>query len=171
VNYKPSVIEVADFENLVRTHFSFVEKEHRFRFTKVWGVAERDVRDSALQARYSNDHMRFDVCWAKFDHFFGITLTFSHLKLFRRHASADFESLIEFLTNGNQKRLIPSLPRSRGLRRSIDERKARFSDGLPIVVERVAAKFHDHLGTLVALSAPQIASFHQWEQQHPLGMS
>jgi len=153
------------FEELVVSSFSIVESCAQMSFVGVRTSGGTDPRDAALVARYSGDSLRFDVGWSEYELSLAVLINFERVDVSRAERYVYFEPFVEYLTNGQEKAIVPYVTENMSIKETeatMEQRQAVFRDGLAPVIEKIGIKLQSYLGQLQTASADQIRGYHQW---------
>lgn len=155
--------ECAAFERVIREDFAFLD-EHGMS-NKGTRTVGSGGRDSGYVSRYDSAQLRIEIGWSEFELSLTVLLKFNIIGLEGAQCYAYFEPLVEFLTAGDERAVVPYVaPRMRtdGIARVMSQRQLVFADGLEPVAGKLAEKVKRHLGELRALSADQLLAYHGW---------
>lgn len=152
-----------DFQRLVRGSFTFVELAG-MSFQGVRRIGG-DPRDSTLIARYVGPDWRFDVGWNRFELSLSVLVKFDRPKWHRHHCYVYFEPFIEYLTEGQDKAIVPYVTESmdiRSMKSAMLQRRDCFSNGLEPVLSAIGKKMEKYASIIGAASEEQVLGYHKW---------
>ncbi len=157
------------FEGLVKECFGFAE-EAQMCFNGVRISGGTDPRDAALVARYSGSDSRFDIGWNEFELSLSVLVKFDHCNLPRQECYVYFEPFIEYLTQGQEKAIVPYVTERmsvRSMESVMEQRKTLFAQGLEPVIRALGKKMKANFGVLMSVSQEQVQGYHKWmRSQH-----
>ena len=155
----------ASFEEMVVLSFGFVEAEAGMIFGSVEKSGGRDSRDAALIARYSGQDFRFDVGWSEYELSLCVLIYFKQLNVPRGERYVYFEPFVEYLTDGDDKAIVPYVTESMSIKKiesTIEQRQVVFCDGLLPVIKKVWRKFQFYMDQMKTTSAEHVNGYHHW---------
>jgi len=154
-----------EFEAIARQFFGFLEDEAGMKRGVARVVNEGSPRDEVFVLRYSRDDMRVNIGWKANELALISRVRLNRSALSRREHDVYFESYIEFISRGAEKAIVPFRegPGSRQpFMTCMKQRQRLFEEGLPPVMEALAAKVRNRLPDLEAATPETVRAYHAW---------
>ena len=156
--------ERSQFERIIHEHYQFLA-DSGMAALGTEQIGDPPGRDGAFIARFEDSRGQITIAWNSFELSFPIGLIFNNDMLSRSERCVFFDPLVEFLTGGREKALVPYFAPNlslRSLKRLIAKRKVIFATGLEPVAEQLGQKLQRHLEEVRSISVEQIKAYHAW---------
>lgn len=157
------------FENLVTSAFDFLENLYKMRRNSVRVINKNDPMEVAVKVRFESETHRFDITWAISQYGLGILIwdktCIEASTVYNKNCSAYFEPLLEFLTNGSEKPIIPQIfPKmpTKKVIEVVEERKRLFDVPLAEIIDKLAAKLKKYQEVITLLNHCNFEKYNKW---------
>lgn len=161
------------FESFVISAFSFLENDYKMSHKPVRISNRNDPREITASIRYESESHNFDITWAIGQNGLGILIRnkacLDKYTVLKSNSYAYFESFIEYLTNGNDKPIVPQVyPKmsTKSLIEVMEIRKNLLETSFSETINKLAEKLKLYFMTLLSKNIDTFVEYHKWMSVH-----
>ena len=161
------------FQERVIESFSFLEDEFNMKKGRLRLLNQNDPREVTAKIRYESESHRIDIGWGIGENGIGILIwnksSHENSSLPKNKNFVFFEPFLEFLTNGEEKPIIPQVYPKMSvakIMKAMDEREQLFKTPLADIVTRLAKKLKVNYELVLSKDIRTFIEFHEWMVDH-----